>query len=378
MGARAEPAAAAVGGHREPVFLDQGRTAVGTVHVGHRPDLVDLVATGHPLGGEDHRVRRGRRVVDLPWLAVHADVDQVRSVAVEPVAHGDDLVAVSVHHLLAGRGVVAEPRRDGGLHAGLGPSPGLPGQGGDQSMPAHPLRRGQGGGQDLEAVAVEEPGVGLAGQEGGVTERAGEEVPVGGDPVDAGPGQRGGQGGGRLGAGGGVHDDLGQHGVVVGTDHAARFHPAVHPDHAVELHGGVDGHRGVQLVQDRAAHLEAVEGSRGGKPPLGRVLGVEAGLDGVPLRTVLHRVVHLGGQGGAPGDQQLEADQVEAGHGLGHRVLHLQSGVHLEEVRVAPPVEDELHRAGVDIAHGLGGGHGRVRQTGPQRRGHRRETALPR
>jgi hypothetical protein len=57
----------------------------------------------------------------------------------------------------------------------------------------------------------------------------------------------------------------------------------------------------------------------------------------------------------------LPFHQVQAGDGLGHRVLDLQPGVHLHEIEaqvaVVGRLGDELHRAGAHIAHGLGGGH---------------------
>jgi hypothetical protein len=37
----------------------------------------------------------------------------------------------------------------------------------------------------------------------------------------------------------------------------------------------------------------------------------------------------------AAGDPHLPVDQVEPGHQLGHRVLDLEAGVHLEEVEAA-------------------------------------------
>jgi len=54
-------------------------------------------------------------------------------------------------------------------------------------------------------------------------------------------------------------------------------------------------------------------------------------LDGVPARLD----VLLGErQPAAVGHQHLQLHQVHAGHHLGHRVLHLQAGVDLEEVEV--------------------------------------------
>jgi len=54
------------------------------------------------------------------------------------------------------------------------------------------------------------------------------------------------------------------------------------------------------------------------------------------------RLQRLTGERLSLGDQQLEADEVEAGDALGHRVLHLQPGVHLEEPVLAAGAEQEL------------------------------------
>ena len=59
-------------------------------------------------------------------------------------------------------------------------------------------------------------------------------------------------------------------------------------------------------------------------------------------------------------DPELVRDQVATGHELGHRVLDLETRVHLEEGRVAPVVDQELARAGIDVADSAGeaqGGH---------------------
>src|SRR5215472_19340811 len=50
-------------------------------------------------------------------------------------------------------------------------------------------------------------------------------------------------------------------------------------------------------------------------------------------------------------DPQLPFDEVEPGHHLGDRMLDLQPGVHLDEIK-ALAVGDELNRAGPDIANG--------------------------
>jgi hypothetical protein len=71
-----------------------------------------------------------------------------------------------------------------------------------------------------------------------------------------------------------------------------------------------------------------VHGPGPGQEPGRRVFGVEAGLDGVAVELGSGG---LGGQGLAGGRQELEADQVQAGDGLGDRVLDLDAGIDLEE-----------------------------------------------
>ncbi len=56
------------------------------------------------------------------------------------------------------------------------------------------------------------------------------------------------------------------------------------------------------------------------------------------------------------GHQQLLADQVEAGHRLGNRMLDLQPGVDLEEPELARRRQHELDGPGAQVAGGLRGG----------------------
>ena len=65
----------------------------------------------------------------------------------------------------------------------------------------------------------------------------------------------------------------------------------------------------------------------------------------------------------ALGHGDLRRDQIDAEDLLGDRVLHLQSGVHLQEEH-AFPIDQELHRAGADVADGGGSGSGCVVQRG--------------
>ena len=47
----------------------------------------------------------------------------------------------------------------------------------------------------------------------------------------------------------------------------------------------------------------------------------------------------------------------QPGDALGHRVLHLQTGVHLQEIVLQLRIDDELHRAGAAVAHRQRRGH---------------------
>ncbi len=56
----------------------------------------------------------------------------------------------------------------------------------------------------------------------------------------------------------------------------------------------------------------------------------------------------------AAGDGDLLGDQIDAGDRLGDRMLHLDTGVHLQEIeRVALHVDQELHRPGAAIGQSL-------------------------
>ena len=84
------------------------------------------------------------------------------------------------------------------------------------------------------------------------------------------------------------------------------------------------------------------------------ILGIDAALDGVAVEG---DVVLREGERRAGGDADLLAHQIDAGDHLGHRMLDLQAGVHLDEIELAV-LEQELDRAGAAIAepaHGVGG-----------------------
>ncbi|CAA9215716.1 MAG: hypothetical protein AVDCRST_MAG76-392 [uncultured Acidimicrobiales bacterium] len=106
------------------------------------------------------------------------------------------------------------------------------------------------------------------------------------------------------------------------------------------------GHAGVDPDARAGRQVEQLDGAGGGgEGPVG-VLGVQACLQGVARRGR-----RLPAEAAAPGQVDLELDEVEPGGHLGDGVLDLQAGVHLEE-REAPlgRLVQELDRAGPSVA----------------------------
>ena len=176
-------------------------------------------------------------------------------------------------------------------------------------------------------------------------------------------------------------DELRDHGVVPHRDLAALLHPVVHPHPGPRL--VVRGIRGTRRAQgsrrcrgprpDRLAPLvRAVRAARPARRP-GRARrpvaeepprrGQEVALRVLRIHPRLHRpAVHahlvLGEGQRLPGrDPDHPLHEVEPGDRLRHRVLHLEPGVHLEEVEPAGLVHDELDRTGRPVADRAGEGH---------------------
>ena len=343
------------------VDLDQAGRTVGAVDVGHSPHPLHQVAAGDAVRGQVDPVGPNGARRQVEHVAVEDHIVQGLAAATHPVGDLMGIGADGERDPLVVDGVVAPPGRQSGQRPCRRMPCRLAGQRGGNEVTSGGGRVGQGGGKHVEAMAVEESRVGGAGTERLVAQGADQQVAVGRHSVDTGHGQGSGQGCDRLGAGRSVRDDLGHHGVVVRADHATGL------DSGVEPHPGAVGRNG-ELVE--------VPGRR--EPSQCRVFGIQAGLYGVADRAPGHRSVHLVGQGEPSGDEELQAHQVEPGHLLGHRVLHLETGVHLQEVGVAvawvaggsgvaPGVEDELDRAGVDVANGPGGSHGCLGQPGTER-----------
>jgi hypothetical protein len=106
-----------------------------------------------------------------------------------------------------------------------------------------------------------------------------------------------------------------------------------------------------------------VQRADGGPEVRSGVLGVQPGLDRVPGQL---GVQHVRAQRLTLGDPQLHLHQIQPGDQLGDRVLDLQPRVDLEEVEAARLVEDELDRAGADVADRLAGRDRGGAQRGPQ------------
>ncbi len=87
--------------------------------------------------------------------------------------------------------------------------------------------------------------------------------------------------------------------------------------------------------------------------------------------------VHASGSSGR--DRDLRANEVDAGHLLGHRMLDLQPRVHLEEVEprgIAGPFHEELHGPRVAISRLARDSDRRFTHALPQRRSDRRRRTL--
>ncbi len=139
----------------------------------------------------------------------------------------------------------------------------------------------------------------------------------------------------RAVAGLAVADELRDHRVVV------------HRDLAALVDAGVDAHD----ARDLGRRPVADEPPDRRQEVADRVLGVDPALDrpAVALDVLLRERQLLAGR-----DADHQLDEVETGDHLGHRVLDLQPRVHLEEVEVALPADDELDGARRLVVDGLG------------------------
>jgi hypothetical protein len=129
--------------------------------------------------------------------------------------------------------------------------------------------------------------------------------------------------------------ELGDHRIVIHGDLAA-----------LEDAGVVADHRAVLAIAFARRAVARQPADRGQEVAVG-VLGIEPAFDrpAVELHVVLRKAQFLAG-----GDADHLLHQIDAGDEFGHRVLDLEAGVHLEEVEVAVPIDDELDGAGRMVA----------------------------
>ncbi len=140
-----------------------------------------------------------------------------------------------------------------------------------------------------------------------------------------------------------MHDQLGDHGVVKHGDFTAVLNAGVHT-HAEQIHR-------VALEHGLGRRREAHQATGGRQEVAERVFGVDAALHGPAI--ALH--LRLGErQFLASGHADHQLHQIQASDGFGHRVLDLQAGVHLEEIKALVFTDHELHRARALVVHGLG------------------------
>ena len=153
---------------------------------------------------------------------------------------------------------------------------------------------------------------------------------------------------GRLAAGGGKimipTGDLHQQRVVVGGDNGTHVGIAAVQTDTESAGGGVG--RDLAVVRGKV---------------VGGVLGGHTALDGVAVDVdiLLPAQADLRVTQGIPGgNEDLTSDDIHAGDHLRHRMLHLNPGVHLDEVVAAVLIHQKLHRTGADVPHRAGNFHG--------------------
>jgi hypothetical protein len=205
-------------------------------------------------------------------------------------------------------------------------------------------------------VAAEKAGGERRGGECGLAQDVAEQAQIGGRADDNEVFQRREQPAPRLFSVTAAGDGLGEQRIVVGRDDRARRHAAVDAQFG-------SGRCGV--VFDRPGAGQIV---------LRRILGVDARLDrpAGAADLFLRKRQRL-----ARGAAQLPFDQVEPGDVLGHRMLHLKPGVHLQEIQLAAVVvEQKFHGAERVVADGAAEGEGVLVQGGALRGAQKRRGRL--
>ena len=112
-----------------------------------------------------------------------------------------------------------------------------------------------------------------------------------------------------------------------------------------------------------ARRVDVGDQARAGHEVFRRVLGVDPALDGVALDD---HILLAHAEFFPRGNADLLFDQVHSGHHLGHRVLHLDSGVHFHKIEIFVFVQQKLDGSRVFVSHGLGRTDRRIAHALPQ------------
>src|SRR6266699_53589 len=187
----------------------------------------------------------------------------------------------------------------------------------------------------LAHVGIYEPRESLALAEGGVDHRVAQECYIGRDSVDPETPKRAPHAPERLIAFAAPGDQLGDHRVVVKADPAA------------VTETGIDANA---VARRRRLKLLELAGRRQKIP--GRVLGIDSAFDCVTgsLDCLLREEREII----APGQPDLQLDEIQTGDHLSHRMLDLDARVHLEEMKAPIGIDDELDGSGAEVTFLLG------------------------
>ena len=157
------------------------------------------------------------------------------------------------------------------------------------------------------------------------------EIPRSLDPADDEIDQRTPHSRDRLVTIGRPYDQFGEHWVVVETDLASDFDPAIPP------------------YPRPARQMQVLHPSRRGQKVVGGVFTGDATFDRPAARDYLFLSEP---QPFSRGDAQLPLHEIDSRHKLGHGMFDLDARVHLEKIEIPGLVQQELASTGVDVARG--------------------------
>ena len=136
-----------------------------------------------------------------------------------------------------------------------------------------------------------------------------------------------------------------------------RFRAVAAPHHELRDHRIIkDRHFGARVYARIVAHAgparpsQRIDTARRGDEASRGIFGIDAAFE---RPSVLAQILLAKRQRRAGRDLDLRLDQVHSGHHFGDCVLDLDPGVHLEEIKIAIGVGQELDRAGADITDRL-------------------------